>query len=141
LPEPFYYERQLFTDSTTTVTGLKLKTTNGALPDRIIVGMTEAEHLALAGLLTTNVLHNARLFLDDLFEDGNELISPEGTIYQKYRLGIVGEKANGGMELFEPEEEVIVYAIDRYYYYTKGYSRYMPDMLLNIEYLFVNEVI
>lgn len=131
LPEPFYYERQLFTDSTTTVTGLKLKTNNGALPDRIIVGMTEAEHLALVGLLTTNTLHNARLFLVDLFEDGNELISQEGTIYQKYRLGIVGEKANGGMELFEPEEEVIVYAIDRYYYYTEGYSRYVKEYVNN----------
>lgn len=141
LPQPFYYERQLFTDGTTTVTGLRLKTTNGALPDRIMVGMTETEHDALKALILNNGVRNARLFLIDLFEDGNELISAEGITYQKYRLGIVAEQWDGPLKMFTPVEDIIVYAIDRYYYYTEGYSRYMPDMLLNIEYLFVNEVI
>ncbi|WP_410220694.1 hypothetical protein [Pedobacter sp.] len=139
LPEPFYYERQLFTDGVLTITGLKLKATNGALPDRIMVGMTDAEHTALSALV--NGMYNARLFLLDLFEDGNELISAEGTLYQKYKLGIVAEKESGALELFMPADEIIVYALDRYYYFTEEYSRYMPDLLLDINYLFVNEVI
>ena len=127
LPEPFYYERQLFTDGTTTVTGLTLKTTTDALPDRIIVGVTETEHNTLKALILTHGVRNARLFLLDLFEDGNELISAEGTTYQKYRLGIVAEVWEGPLKLFMPAEDVIVYAIDRYYYYTEGYSKYVKD--------------
>lgn len=127
LPEPFYYERQLFTDGVLTVTGLKLKTTNGALPDRIMVGMTDVEHSALNALV--NDMYNARLFLLDLFEDGNELISAEGTLYQKYKLGIVAEKENGALELFMPTEDIMVYALDRYYYFTEEYSRYMPEFI------------
>lgn len=131
LPDPFYYERQLFSDSTETITGLKLKTNKGSLPDRIMVGMTETEHNALKELILTNGVRNARLFLIDLFEDGNELISVEGTTYQKYRLGIVAEEWNGNVKLFTPTEDIMVYAIDRYYYHTEEYSKYVKEYINN----------
>ncbi|WP_316768710.1 hypothetical protein [Pedobacter frigiditerrae] len=129
LPNPFYYEKILFTDSTETITGLRLKTVDGSIPDKIILGLTLAEQEALLELITLNSLSNARMFLVDLFEDGNELISAENIIYQKYRAGIVGEKETGKLELFMPEDDVMVYSLDRKYHFTDGYGMHMPEYL------------
>lgn len=131
LPQPFYYERQLFTDGIQTITGLKLKTTTEALPDRIILGMSEEEHNSLKDLILNieNVEggRNSRVMLLDLFEDGNELISTENITYQKYKLGIVVEDLQRNLQLQLPEQDIIVYAIDRYYYYTHEYSKHVKD--------------
>lgn len=142
LPEPFYYTLNLFTDSITTIiiNGLSLKATDNSTPNKIILGLTKAENDLLEGLISTNNLINARMFLVDLFEDSDQLISAENILYRKYKAGIMGELSTGQLKLFMPVEDIIVYALDRYYF-TDKYSRYMPDMLLNIEYLFVNEVI
>ena len=44
------------------------------------------ENNKIKGLITpSSGLKNPRLFLLDLFEDGNELISSENTKYQKYK--------------------------------------------------------
>lgn len=130
LPEPFYYTLSPFTDSTTTITGLSLKATDNSIPNKIILGLTKAENDLLKGLISTNNLNNPRMFLIDLFEDGNELISSEGILYQKYRMSIVAEVSSGKLKLFMPEEDIMMYAIDRHYYYTKEYSKYVPELIM-----------
>lgn len=129
LPEPYYYGLKLFTDSTQTITGLELKTLDGSTPNKIILGLTKTENLSIQALITEG-LKNPRLFLIDLFEDGNELISPENIAYQKYRLGIVAENTEGKLELFTPTTPIIVYSLDRKYHFSKGYSEYMPEQQL-----------
>jgi hypothetical protein len=125
LPDAFYYSLQLFTDGTETITGLQLLAKDGSTPNKIILGLTQAENDLLKALITTNSLINARLFLIDLFEDGNELISAENITYQKYKVGIVGETANGELKLYLPATDVMVYSLDRRYHFTQGYSKYM----------------
>jgi hypothetical protein len=129
LPEPYYYNLQLFTDSTQTITGLELKTLDGTAPTKIILGLTQTENNTIKEVITEDT-KNPRLFLIDLFEDENELISPENIKYQKYKVAIVAENAEGENVLSQPEEAVFVYSLDRRYHFSKGYSEYMPDTIL-----------
>lgn len=144
LPDPYYYNLKLFTDSTQTITGLELKTLDGSTPNKIILGLTKDENDRIITLITpTSGLKNPRLFLIDLFEDGNEFISPENTKYQKYKVGFVAENAEGENELFQPEgdDTVFVYSLDRRYHFSKGYSEYMPNIDINIPFFNINIVL
>ncbi|WP_293785799.1 hypothetical protein [uncultured Pedobacter sp.] len=134
LPDAFYYNLQLFTDSTETITGLQLLAKDGSTSNKIILGLTQSENDLLKALITTNNLMNTRLFLIDLFEDGNELISAENITYQKYKAGVVGETAIGELKLYLPETDVMVYSLDRKYHFTGGYSRYVKMMGLKFYY-------
>ena len=126
LPDPYYYNLKLFTDSTQTITGLELKTVDDSKPNKIIVGLTKTENDSIKAKITSG-LKNPRLFLIDLFEEGNELVSPENIKYQKYKVGIVAEDTDGKRKLFKPTPDVLVYSLDRNYHFSKGYSEYMPD--------------
>jgi hypothetical protein len=140
LPDPYYYERELFTDSTQTITGLRLKTLDGSTPSKIILGLTKAEN----DIIKTKIdlgLKNPRIFLIDLFEDSNEFISPEDIKYQKYKVAIVAEDQDGTKKLFRPDSDVFVYSLDRNYHFSKGYSEYMPDLDINTPYFTINTVL
>lgn len=127
LPDPYYYNLKVFTDSTQTITGLELKTLDGSTPNKIILGLTKAENETIKDLISSD-MKNPRLFLIDLFEDENELISPENIKYQKYKVGVVAENAEGNNELKEKlENPVFVYSLDRRYHFSKEYSEYMPE--------------
>lgn len=139
LPDPYYYNLKLFTDSTQTITGLELKTLDGSNPNKIILGLTKAENEIIKGLTSTDNT-NPRLFLMDLFEDENELISPENIKYQKYKVAIVAENSNGINELVEPTDTpVFVYSLDRRYHFSKGYSEYLEEQQYKDEYLILNK--
>ncbi len=142
LPEPYYYSLTMFIDSSQTITGLELKTLDGSTPNKIILGLTKDENLKIQALITPG-LKNPRLFLIDLFEDGNELISPENIKYQKYKVGIVAENDEGENKLFKPEGDntVFVYSLDRRYHFSKGYSEYMPNADINIPFFNINTVL
>ncbi|PIF60068.1 hypothetical protein [Flavobacterium sp. 2] len=132
LPNPYYYNLKLFTDSTQTITGLELKILDGFTPNKIILGLTKEENETIKGLISSDV-KNPRLFLIDLFEDENELVSPENIKYQKYKVAIVVENAEGNNVLKEPTNAVFVYSLDRRYHFSKGYSEYMPLISTGIE--------
>jgi len=131
LPEPFSYSIDVFTDSTLKINGLLLKTSDRSIPGKIILGLTKAENDRLKDLITANSLNNPRLFLVDLFKDGNELVSTEYIFYQKYKVGIVGEE-NGLPKLYLPELEVVVYSLDRKCHFSGEYSKYVKEEL-NLE--------
>ncbi|WP_426485533.1 hypothetical protein [Flavobacterium sp. 2] len=126
LPDPYYYNLKMFTDSTETITGLELKTLDGSTPNKIILGLTKEENDSIKALIT-NETKNPRLFLIDLFEDENELISPENITYQKYKVAIVAENIDGKTKLFEPENDVFAYSLDRNYHFSKSYSDYVKE--------------
>lgn len=130
LPDPYYYNLKLFTDSTETITGLELKTLDRSTPNKIILGLTKTENDAIKALIMDDT-KNPRLFLINLFEDGNELVSPENFKYQKYKVAIVAENTNGETVLSEPENDVFVYSLDRNYHFSKGYSEYMPNTIFS----------
>ena len=130
LPEPYYYNLKLFTDKTQTITGLELKTLDGTTPGKIILGLTKSENDIVKAKIS-NGLKNPRLFLIDLFKDGDELLSAENIKYQKYKLAIVAEDEEGKKKLLELDTSVLVYSLDRKYHFSKGYSEHMPDLTLS----------
>lgn len=89
--------------------------------------MSKDENDTLKDLITEG-LKNPRLFLIDLFTDGNEFTSPENVIYQKYKAGLVAENEEGKLVLLMPETDLFVYSIDRFYHFTKIYSDNMPEI-------------
>jgi hypothetical protein len=142
LPDAFYYSLQVFTNDTETVIGLTLLAKDGSsVPNKIILGLTKTENDMLKTLITTNNLINDRLFLIDLFIDGNELVSAENITYQKYKAGIVGENAAGELKLYLPATDLMVYSIDRKYHFTSGYSKYVKEEIKGLSGDKNNEII
>lgn len=133
LPEPFYYNLISFTDSTQLINGMKLKASDDSIPNKIILGLTKSENDLLRELIFVNNIVNPRLFLLDLFGDGNQLISIENILYQKYRAGIVGELSGEELKLYMPPTDVMVYSLDRKYHFTHDYAKYVKeDIKLNL---------
>jgi hypothetical protein len=128
LPEPYYYKLKLFTDSTQTITGLELKCTDGSTPTKIILGLTKDENEIIKALIADG-LKNPRLFLIDLFDDDNQLLSPENIAYQKYKVGIVAENSSGTLQLYQPATAIFVYSLDRKYHFSKGYSEFVKSQI------------
>lgn len=133
LPEPFYYTLSLFTDNTATVTGVLLKAADTTVVNKIVFGLAKVESDVLNEFISTTNISNPRLFFVDLFEDGNQLISAENILYQKYKVGIVGELNTGELMLLMPTDDIIVYSLDRKFHFTRDYSKYMKEIVLNDE--------
>jgi len=127
LPSPYFYSLQLFNDGGQTVTGVILNTNDGSIPNQVILGITKTENDAIKALITTNNLANARLFLINLFGQGETLTSADGVNFQKYKLGVVGELADGSLKLFLPTNDILVHSLDNKYHHSKGYSEYMVE--------------
>jgi len=130
LPYPYFYELKLFTDEGKTISGLELKTEDGSVPNKIILGLTQEEDLALQQIMSDD-FRNYGLVLQDFIPDKTEYDSPENIRYQKYRIGVVVEIDNGSLALFFVSEDIIIYTIDRQYYYTKAYSDNMPQYTMD----------
>lgn len=132
LPEPYYYMLQSFTDNTETIKGVTLNILDTNIPNKIIVGLTEVENEVIKTIIETNTIKNARLLLIDLFDINNQITSPEGIKYQKYRLGVAGEY-NNTRKLYYPNEDIIIYSLDRRYHFTNKYSVFIPEQEYNIK--------
>jgi hypothetical protein len=142
LPAPYFYSLQLFNDGGQTVTGVILNTNDGSIPNQVILGITKTENDAIKALITNNTLANARLFLINLFGQGETLTSADGVNFQKYKLGVVGEIADGSLKLFLPTNDILVYSLDNKYHHSKGYSEFMvEDERNNLDYLIFNIII
>lgn len=124
LPRPYFYLLQNFTD-VNEIRGVTLNILDSTKPNKIIVGLSETENDIIMNITTINNLKNARLILIDFFNVKNKLESPESVMYQKYRLGVVGESDSSTNKLYYPEENIIIYSLDNRFFFTKRYSDYI----------------
>ena len=141
LPDSLYYSLEPFIDNIENINGLKLDARDGSTPSKIILGFTKEENDMFEALVYTNNLINPRLFLLDLFEDSKEFLSSNEVSFQKYNAVIVAESPSGELKLFSPENDIIVYSIDRRYHFTKDYSIYVKENKVEGEYFEINKVI
>ncbi|HTK18972.1 MAG TPA: hypothetical protein VL442_05655 [Mucilaginibacter sp.] len=139
LPDPFYYTKVDFTDDNQDIIGLQIESRDGTTPNKLILGLTKDENDSLKALITTD-LTNPRLFMINLFDDGAELTSPENVVYTKYKVAVVAEN-DGELEILTPTDDVVIYSLDMNYYFSQGYSEYMPDLIYTTDYFTVNTVI
>ena len=127
LPDPFYFDFTTFTDDTTSINGIIIKTTDGSIPNKVFIGITKDESDLLVGLVNSSAGTNSRLtfinFSDTYFT------STENVNYYKFSLGIVYEDQNGKLILSTPSTPVTLYSLDNFTCFSNGYSQYMsPDL-------------
>lgn len=134
LPYPFIYYTNFFSDGMDSVNGIILKTEDNSFSSKIILGLSEKENTFLKELIITNQLINSTLFLLDLFINEVLFEAPENISYMKYRVGVVGEDNQGKLRLYMPDEDIIVYSLDRKYHFTLEYSKYMQQSIEEPDY-------
>jgi len=139
LPDPFYYTKVDFTDDNQDIIGLKIGARDGTTPNKLLLGLTKAENDSIKALIT-NELTNPRLFMVNRFDDGAEFTSPEGVSYRSYKIAVLAENGED-LKILTPTEDVVIYSLDSNYYFSPGYSAYMPDLIYTTDYFTVNTVI
>ena len=137
LPEPYFFQTNLFTHQLDTITGISIKENSDSLPSKKIVGITKEEYDTLKGVMLQNELFNSTLFFSNIDGSGSSFTSPEGTSYYVYRIGLAGEDDSGTLLLSFPEDDILVFSLDLFCFFSDGYSSNMPD--LSVEELFVND--
>ncbi|CAM1343798.1 hypothetical protein [Tenacibaculum amylolyticum] len=121
---PYYLKTQLFTDRGQTITGLTLKAYEGNMPTKKILGITKEESQKLKDVAAQYGLNNCKVFfINDLYNEDEYFISNEKSKYKRYSISIVGE-TNGDLTLFKIPEEIKVYSIDSYFFFSENYSKY-----------------
>jgi len=133
LPKPFGFSLKSFTDGIVPINGLVLSTSDGSLPNKIILGVTAEENDLFKNLIINNNLKNGRLFFINLLDDNSQLLSTENVFYQKYKIGIAAEDKDNKLEVYLPSVDVIAYSLDRNCHFSEEYSRYVKeDVLLSL---------
>ncbi|WP_183573834.1 hypothetical protein HDF18_08450 [Mucilaginibacter sp. X5P1] len=128
LPSAAYYNITQFTDNDNVINGVNVNSMDNTIPAMIILGIIKAENDQLLALIATNSsLLNVRIFLIPLFQQGNQLVSTEGILYQKYNVGIVGEDNTGTLQLKLTDSSIVVYSLDNRFYYSSAFSEYIQS--------------
>ena len=129
------YDFELFTDSSQTITGIKLKTLDHTLPNKLLLGIAKAEYESLRALISNDKKNPGIIFINA--ENSNQLTSSENINYEKFKIGIVAEDSTGKLNLSLPNPAIIIYSIDKRYYLSKIYSEnmirysYIEDLVLD----------
>lgn len=135
--EPYYFKTQIFTDNGETITGLQLETSDGSLPTKKILGLTENEYQQLLDLIVVHNSNNCKVFFLDTTSN-ESYVSSENINYKRYILSFVGENDEGNLLIYsvidsESNLPFLLYSIDDYVFLTDTYGKYIPDTDLNGE--------
>ncbi|MDF0720568.1 hypothetical protein P0M11_11220 [Kaistella sp. PBT33-4] len=125
---PYYLQTEIFTGSDgTTITGLSLHSSDGAIPSKKLLGITQGENNQVKSLVTQHNLNNPKVYFKNELEDEESYYtSSEGTQYRKYSLCILGENQTGNLEFYEPTPKIYVTTIDNRVYGSEEYSQWVP---------------
>ncbi|KOS04786.1 hypothetical protein AM493_01050 [Flavobacterium akiainvivens] len=141
IPPPFFISTLRFEDEGRQIQGLILNQYDGAIPSKVAIGITRSENLLLVDLINDGQFTNKKIIMVDIFDTANTVIkSSEGIKYQKYKLAVAVENSSGNLQLLYPSTNVFVFSIDRKFYFSDGFSEYVPDsenlkddIVINIE--------
>ncbi len=127
LPTNEYIELKVITDVDQTVTTVKLVTKDGSLPTSMMLGITNTENDVLKALSSAP---NQKLYFEPFSYTENVIKSAEGVLYQRFRLGLIVDKADFGQEMKMPADadKIIVYSTDGLLFYSKKYSDYIESI-------------
>ncbi|WP_203296542.1 hypothetical protein [Luteirhabdus pelagi] len=101
---------------------------------QMFVGIDNDEFNLLVEALQINPLRNTRLYFEEI-ETGVFRLEER---YYIYELGIIGEDSTGTIQLIRPEEKILVYSVDEYWFYSKLFTQFMSnsgeeELSLNLE--------
>jgi len=122
LPAPFYYALSPFTDSGQQINGLLIKTTDGSVPGKMILGLTGAENDLLKALVSNSGLAKTQLVLTDVLGNDDQFVSTENIRYKKYLAGIAGETSSGELKAVTATEPLSIYSLDKKCFFSADFA-------------------
>jgi hypothetical protein len=133
IPSPYSFTINKFTDESLTLNGLLLKTTNNAIANKIIIGVTGEENNLIKETLSGNTVANACLTFLNFDDDTDSYTSSENTTYFKYKIALLAEQATGNLGLLLTPTNVVIYTLDKQCFFSPDYSKYMVEESLGIK--------
>lgn len=131
---PYYFQTEVYNDSNgTSITGLSLHVSDGTLPSKKVLGITENENNVIINLIG-NQINNAKFyFKNELLNENDVYTSIDGVKYKKYSLSIVGENQTGGLVLITPTNKVYVTTTDDMVFASEEYSKWIPLFVSSVD--------
>ncbi|UIR56355.1 hypothetical protein LZQ00_00670 [Sphingobacterium sp. SRCM116780] len=117
---PFYLQE--FSDGLETIKGMLLLDSGVFKGSQLIIGITDEENNQIKSIISDQNLIKKRLFLLAYYNGPNQLVSSENVDYQKFKLGIVAEDNLNNINIYLPDQEVVLYSLDNSYYFSKDFS-------------------
>ncbi|MEY8760495.1 hypothetical protein [Chryseobacterium tongliaoense] len=131
---PYFFQTEIYTDSEgNTITGLSLHLTDGTLPSKKLLGITDDENNIFITLIG-NEINNAKFYFRNELEDESEnYTSSNGVQYKKYYLSIIGENQMGDLVVTTPVDKIYVTTTDNMVFASEEYSKWMPLVISDID--------
>jgi hypothetical protein len=123
LPSPFFQLIKPFSDNAVTVSGIEINTSDGSVPNILLIGITLDEYNVICNLVAENSISNAGIHLRNFYEDDTAQTAGEVT-FEKFKLGVAGE-GQGQLRAYLPETDIVIYSLDRSCFFSPEYSKYM----------------
>lgn len=128
-----YFDFSYFSDNQLTIPGISLASIDGKGVNRIQIGLAKNENdLVIAAMSTAN-LQNVQLVLLDLHAAGNQFLSDENVAYKKFKLALSGEAVGGKLKLQTIEQDIVLYTIDQYCYFSFQYASSIQDLFKDVQ--------
>ncbi len=125
---PYYISNEIFDDNGTPIMGLTLELEDEKIPSKIIVGITSSENQKLKDIISTFNLTNIKLFFNPFKDDLEDLTTlKKDSKYNIHTLGIIGENNNGVLNLYYPNDDILIYTIDNFILFSYMYSKYVIE--------------
>lgn len=126
---PYYIQVETFADDNNAIEGLKIQTTDLTKPSKKILGITKSEYQYLEDLIVQENLTNSRIFFKNLLpSEEDSYLSPENFSYKKYSLVVIGEDIEGKPNIYNPTQNILVYTIDGFIFFSQQYSENMKSL-------------
>lgn len=126
---PYYLQSQTFTDENLSVEGLSLNTNDSTKSSKKILGISKTEYQYLLDLVTQENLTNSRIFFKNILDsEDDKYLSPENISFKKYLLLLTAENSAGELKIFSPTQNVLVYTVDEFIYFSASYSQFVKSL-------------
>jgi len=127
--QPYQLRRKVFTENNETITGLKLTLLQNYYPTKKVLGITRGEFEELKSIIDTHNLRKSKVFFTNFLDkETNSFTSLEEVNYNKYSISISGESSSGEVQIYNPDNEILVYSLDKLVFASNNYSKYLPEL-------------
>ncbi len=105
-----------------------LKSRSNKIPAKFIIGINEEEKTALMDGFETGTFNRCICLLPSATENDP---NSDNIPYYKVSLKGLGENSDGELELYKPENEILLYGLDQNAFYSKAYLDQIENIKFN----------
>ncbi|RRJ92740.1 hypothetical protein EG240_01610 [Paenimyroides tangerinum] len=126
---PYYFQVEEFVYEGTSIQGVTLFTADLTKPSKKILGITNSEYQYLQDLIVQENLTNSRIFFKNTLPlEDDTYLSTENIRFKSYLLLISAENPAGEPKIYSPVQNVLVYTIDGFVFFSQLYSENMTSL-------------